>query len=95
MPWLSDNIPGAMALVGVGLMLVILLRKYFRYQQSVRREVRRDKIRSKSRPGGPKKKEKPKRRLVDTPAEVTRWQVEFYDTCRDMKGELDTKMRAL
>lgn len=33
--------------------------------------------------------------LADAPAEVLRWQVEMHETARDLKAELDTKMRAL
>jgi hypothetical protein len=33
--------------------------------------------------------------LADAPNEVLRWQVEMHETARELKAELDTKMRAL
>ena len=42
MATLSDTIPGVMALAGVTLMLIILLRKYFRHTGRLKRASRRE-----------------------------------------------------
>lgn len=84
MPWLSDNAAGMMAFAGVSLMLVILLRKYFRYHGRVKRESRREQTGTR-RPT----------HALEPPKDAMRWQVEFHETCRDLMAELDSKMRAL
>ncbi|HTN75254.1 MAG TPA: hypothetical protein VL096_08410 [Pirellulaceae bacterium] len=33
--------------------------------------------------------------MIDAPPELARWQVEMYDTARDLKGEIDTKLAVL
>jgi hypothetical protein len=88
MPSMSEMMPGAMALAGVSLLLVILLRKYFRYQGKLKLQARRE-ARQAAKPGtGQRSKQ-------EAPPEVKRWEVEFHETSRDLQAELDTKMRAL
>ena len=89
MPSFSDYLPGAMALAGVSMMLIIMLKKYFRYQGRLKREARRE-TRLKAKPRGSAQRAK-----LEAPHEVKRWEVEFHETCRDLQAELDSKMRAL
>lgn len=89
--WLLAGIgTNAMFLAGVALLLLILLRRSYRYYGRRRRPGLSDKyLTTVSRP-------KPENRSLSTaPPDVLTWHVEMHETARDLKAELDSKMRAL
>jgi hypothetical protein len=77
----------AMFALGVVLMIVILLRRSWRYQ----RRARNDRTAVSPRKPPPS----PGLPLSDAPDDVRRWNVELHDTIRDAQAEMDSKMRAL
>ena len=84
---LANAVSWTMFGLGVVLMICVLLRRSWRYQRENRRSTR----------GITVKRPRVNRaeRLIDAPPEVLRWQVEMHDLARDLKAELDSKMRAL
>ena len=77
-------------LLGLTMLAVMLLRRYFRYygrrkpgriDPPIVRVARTDRA--------------PREPLLDAPREMTRWQVEMHQVARDVNGQLDTKMRML
>ena len=81
-PWLF--------LLGLALLIVILLRRFYRYRGRKKggnqaAEVQKQGERAEPRSDLP---------LVDAPPEMTRWHVEMYEVSRDIKAELDSKMLA-
>ncbi len=75
--------------LGIVLLIVILMRRSYRYYG---RKGRREKpIKEQFSARGPNK-DLP---LVDAPPDLIRWQVEMHDTARDLKAELDSKISAL
>jgi hypothetical protein len=88
---LGDRTSQLMLLAGIALLTVLLLRRSFRHY-AARRPSRGSSltdVRAEPQPG-------PVRRgAAPTPAEVSQWQVEMHELARELKGELDTKMRLL
>ncbi len=93
-PMFAEMVPGAMLALGIAMLLVILLRRSGRYYQKLKRKA--------------KQAAKPTRRqeqtdnmfnraspLLDAPSTIVRWQVEMQELARDLKAEIDTKMRLL
>ena len=77
-----------MFLLGVVLLIVILLRRSYRYYGPRRGRKKPPKKLT----GDDPSHDQP---LADAPVHILRWQVEMHDTARDLKAELDSKMRAL
>lgn len=89
--WLLGNATSwLMFSIGVGLMLAILLRRYFRYYH---RGGRRRSEQPLVVPTKPAKLEG--QLLADAPPDLLRWQVEMHETARDLKAEIDSKLSAL
>ena len=89
--WLfADLVTNAMFLTGVVLLLVILLRRSFRYYGRRRPAKSSDKFLAEVPRPGPKQ-----RSLSSAPPEVLGWHVEMHETARELKAELDSKMRTL
>jgi hypothetical protein len=88
---LADMVSTGMMLAGVGLLIVILLRRSYRYYGRRKPASCRvdPHLTTTPRPAADN------RSLSTAPPEVLRWQVEMHETARDLKAELDTKMRAL
>ena len=87
---LADMMSLSMFILGLGLMIVILMRRWHRYYGPRRRRrneapLERASLESK----------RPLRSLSDAPTDVLRWQVELHETARDLKAELDSKIIAL
>ena len=85
---LLPSLPQLLMLVGMGVMIWTLLRRSSRYfgnggkaNEPSQKLSARDTDRD--------------RTTIDAPPDVTRWQVEMYETARDLKGEIDTKLAVL
>ncbi len=80
-----------MLLAGIGLLIYLLLRRSYRYYGGRFRRSKKDEpyLVHMPRPGHAQ------RSLSTAPPEVLRWQVEMHEFVRDLKGELDSKMRLL
>jgi hypothetical protein len=89
MALVASIVSWSMFLLGVVLLTALLMRRWFRYFRVARRENRAPLTRP-SRPVTATT-----RSLSDAPEDVLRWQVEMHETARQLKGELDSKMRAL
>jgi hypothetical protein len=87
---LADIMSWTMFLVGLGLLIAILLRRWHRYYGPRRRRRDAPVLERTARTD-----QSAKRSLSDAPADVLRWQVELHETGRDLKAELDSKMSAL
>ncbi len=90
--WLfADLVRTGMFLAGIALLTMVLLRRYYR------RHGRRRSTRNSSRGNNKPVSRSPEslRSLSTAPTDVLRWHVEMYETAREMKAELDTKMRLL
>lgn len=88
---LADILNTGMLLAGIGLLTIIMLRRTYRYY---------GRQRSRSKAAAPYLTQVPRpaqnqRSLSDAPPDVLSWQVELHDTARELKAELDSKMRAL
>lgn len=68
---------------GVALMTMVLLRMVWRRQRGGRGTSHRA-------ARGPRENAS---RLLDAPDDISRWQVEMHDLARELKAELDTKIR--
>jgi hypothetical protein len=80
-----------MLLAGIALLTVLVLHRTFR-RYAPRRSSGASSSLGARREQGPG----PIRRSTGPPpAEVAQWQVEMYELARELKGELDTKMRLL
>ena len=77
-------------LLGLSLLAVMLLRRSFRYYGHRKPGRIEPPIVRTSRPIDDAREP-----LADAPPEMARWQVEMHQVARDVKGELDTKMRML
>ena len=98
-PILADSmVPGAMLGLGIVMMLVILLRRSTRYHQKQKRLARKA-----GKPAAPLTRRQEQLAnmfdraspLLDAPSTVIRWQVEMEELGRDIKAEIDTKIRLL
>ncbi|MBM4090022.1 MAG: hypothetical protein FJ276_11480, partial [Planctomycetes bacterium] len=80
-----------MFIVGVVLLVTILLRRTYKFfgMRAATRQRPRPYLKKTPRPASDA------HGLTDTPVEVLRWQVEMHDLGRNLKAELDTKMRVL
>jgi hypothetical protein len=90
--WLPANRASAgMMLLGLALLIAILLRRSFRYygRRGTTRDAPAEYLTQTPRPASNH------RSLSSAPADVLRWQVEMHETARDLKAELDSKMRLL
>jgi hypothetical protein len=87
----ADAVSWSMFTLGVVLMTVILLRRAVRYSKG--RRAGADSLGT-TKAGAVRDfdREQP---LMDAPPEILRWQVEMQEMARDLKAELDSKMRAL
>lgn len=85
MPDLLPSLPQFLLLVGMGIAILMLWRRSARHFAS----ASEDKSSPHQRVTMEKNREAA---LLDAPPELTRWQVEMYDTARDLKGEIDTKL---
>ncbi|NQU20693.1 MAG: hypothetical protein HQ567_05370 [Candidatus Nealsonbacteria bacterium] len=89
MDFLGESpLPVALALVGMSMIIVILLRRSHRYLRRQKRSnassVRTEQPSSKRRHSN-----------LDAPADVLRWEVQMHETARELSATLDSKMRAL
>lgn len=90
-PLLFAQIENWMLFAGVSLMVVIMLRRYWRYYGKLKRKNRQEeRARSTLKRDGVAHSP-----LLDAPPETLRWQVEMHDTARELKAELDTKIGVL
>ena len=88
MEFARDNISTILAVIGMGLLIAIMLRRWSR--------IRRQRHTSKSPiEHVPRPKDETGQPLANAPDDALRWQVEMHETARDLKGELDSKMGAL
>lgn len=90
MPFFQDYEfdPNLMFLLGVIIMIGVLMRRYMmRYRRRARQHAAYDTTHT--------ERLLKKSTILDAPAEVLKWQVEMHETARDLKAELDSKMRAL
>lgn len=78
--------PQMLVAAGLGLAAWLLLRKSFQ---------RRPSFPTKSKDQERRDANTRKLGLVDAPREYVQWEVSMYETARDLKAELDTKMMAL
>lgn len=89
--WLWASIwTNGMFLAGMALLLLILLRRSYRYYgtRPSRKATQRSLVET------PRQADK-KRSLSSAPPDVLRWHVEMHETARELKAELDSKMRVL
>ena len=77
-------------LLGITLLLVLLLRRSIRYYGRRRRGRIDPPIVRTARP-----EDDSRQPLSSAPPEMIRWQVEMHQVAREVKAELDTKMRML
>jgi len=90
--WLLANLVSTgMFVMGSGILILILLRRWQRHYGSRRSR------RKQATPAWvtTERPTKARRSLTTAPPEVLRWQVEMHELARDLKAELDTKMQAL
>ena len=89
--WPGDLGSTGMMLVGLGLLIAILLRRSFRYygRRGSRKAGAEPLLATTTPPAGPY------RSLTNPPAEVLRWQVEMHEIARDLRAEMDSKLRLL
>jgi hypothetical protein len=87
---LADITSWAMFIVGLGMLIAILLRRWHRYYGPRRRRREAPVLEHTAR-----EEKKAARSLSDAPTDVLRWHVELHDTARDLKAELDSKITAL
>ncbi len=84
---LADIVKTGMLLAGIALMILVLLRRTYKYygrRKSSRRSTEPH-LAATQRPA-------PERRSLTTaPPDVLRWHVEMQETARDMKAELDSE----
>ncbi len=80
-----------MFLAGISLLIFLLMRRSFRYYGSRRSRKKTDEpyLVQTPRPAGKH------RSLSTAPPDLLRWHVEMHETARDLKAELDSKMRLL
>ena len=73
---------------GIGLLCYLLLRRS--WGRLGRSRQQQTELQRPAAAGGHRRSS-----LSDSPSEVVRWQVELYETARDIKAEIDTKLAAL
>ncbi len=88
---LADIVSTGMFLAGIALLTMILLRRF--YRRSNRRRSTHSSTRRASFAVAPPAKQQ--RSLSTAPPDVLRWHVEMHETAREMKAELDSKIRLL
>lgn len=86
----ADIVKQGMFLAGVSLLALILLRRI--YRRYGRRRIKGNTDYASYRPDAMTARS---RSLSTAPSDVLRWHVELHDTARELKAELDSKMRAL
>lgn len=89
MEFLFANKSSLLFVLGAGMIIVILMRRwsrYFKKQKSPKKITRRSLATCEADQRQP---------LLDAPPELLRWQVEMHETARDLKAELDTKIAVL
>ncbi len=97
-PLLASKVSGAMLAHGIAMMLVILLRRSGRYYHKLKRQAKRaakptaQQTRREKQMANMFDRASP---LLDAPSTVIRWQVEMQELARELKAEIDTKMRIL
>ncbi|HZN32597.1 MAG TPA: hypothetical protein VFB80_02220, partial [Pirellulaceae bacterium] len=79
---LSQHASSLLVLAGVGLAVYLLLRSSAKRRQEQADEDQRPLAKASTA-------------AADAPADVLRWQIELYETARDLKAEIDTKFAAL
>ena len=87
---LADIVSNGMFLAGLALLLLILLRRSYRHYGS--RRSSKGSERFMAEVPRPKREN---RSLSTAPADVLSWHVEMHETARELKAELDSKMRVL
>jgi hypothetical protein len=87
---LADITSWAMFIVGLGMLISILLRRWHRYYGPRRRRREAPVLERTAR-----EERKAGRSLSDAPVDVLRWHVELHETARDLKAELESKITAL
>jgi len=80
---LSQHASSLLVLAGVGLAVYLLLRSSAKRRQEQADEDQRPLAKASTAAA------------ADAPADVLRWQIELYETARDLKAEIDTKFAAL
>ena len=88
---LADIVKTGMFLAGVVLLVMILLRRAYRYPGR-RRPARKEAEHQLARAA---RSVNEHRSLSTAPPDVLGWHVEMHETAREMKAELDSKMRVL
>lgn len=95
--WLFANlVQTGMLLAGVALLLLVLFRRIYRHhahRQAGGKRVQADPVEFQL-PADSRQRDA-QRSLSDAPPDVLRWQVEMHETGRELKAELDSKMRVL
>lgn len=86
----------AMLLAGVALMLLVLFRRIYRHYGRRPFSCGTAKVgkTAADQPDDPTRKDE-QRGLSDAPPDILRWHVEMHETARELKAELDSKMRVL
>ena len=90
--WLLANMASTgMMLAGIALLTIILLRRSYRYygRKKPKKTEAGAYLAKTARPTTTG------RSLSTAPAEVLRWQVEMHEIARELKAEMDSKMRSL
>ncbi|MDZ7615922.1 MAG: hypothetical protein U1E05_02895, partial [Patescibacteria group bacterium] len=72
------------AIVAIGLITAILLKRSYGYLGRQKRD-------DSALVTPPKPRPAPPTRLMDGPAELSRWEVEMYEVARDLSAELTTR----
>ena len=80
--------PMLFVLVALGVIIAILLRRSYGYLSRQRRDDNALVV-------PPRPKPEPVTRLMDGPPELSRWEVEMYQTARELSAELNTRASIL
>jgi len=78
-----------MFLLGVGMMVMILMRRMWKQKKKMRKEGRELKVKPVPSPGERASK------IAGAPPEFLRWQVELHELGRNIAAELDSKISGL
>lgn len=95
--WLfASLVRTGMLLAGVTLLLLILLRRIYRHygHRQYRGTEGQPKPKQLQLPPDSRRRDE-QRPFFDAPPEVLGWQVDMHETARELKAELDSKMRVL
>ena len=74
---------------GILLMTIVFMRRSIRHYRKKAEQPETSRIEAKVKTSAARDL------LHDAPPELLRWQVEMHEIARDLKAELDTKMRSL